>query len=800
MPTPRIQSLAALAALALSLAPIDANPQTNPQPTAPANPAAPTANPTPSAGSAPTANPTASAGSASTSNPNASAGSTGSTASVSVASADSPAVAGGGARPRVCLVLGGGGARGGAHVGVLKVLEEMRVPVDCIVGTSMGAIVGGLYASGLSARDLEEALGDIDWADAFAAQAPRTETSFRRKRLDLRYLGGLEIGVGRGGVKLPPGVAGTQQVGLLLRVLTLPSTGVSDFDRLPIPFRAVATDVRTGEMIVMRRGDLATAIRASMSVPGAFAPVEWEGRRLVDGGVVRNLPVDVAREMGADVVIAVDVGSRLEEDGGGASALQVSGRVLTMLTRANSDAQIAALDTLSDDVLIVPQLGKLGGSDFARILETVPLGEASARAHAAALARVAARRDSTYTAPSAGAQFPNRLRLDFLRVENESRLSSRVVLERLRLAERAEVDLFQLRDDIEALFGLGGFEEVSFTVERQGEFQGMALKVREKSWGPNYLRFGFGLQEDFRGGGTYDLAAALTLTRLNRRGGELLVEGQLGRLRRVFAEFYQPIDLEGRFFVAPSLEQRRTLRPTLEGGERVGEYRTSLWRLAAHAGARLDTWGEARVGFLLDRLDESPEVGGEDLPDVRVTRAGVEARVDVDRLDDAHFPTHGEFGTLRWQHLFNATDSIYGYDRLELDAGAVRSRGRNTLHVGLHMGSPLGSTVPESDHFELGGFMNLSGLPRRGVAGPYLAFGRLAYWRRLSDAPGSLRVGGSLETGGAWLHGRDATLSSMRVGGSVHAGLPTLLGPLWLAYGRTDGGNGSLYLFVGRAF
>ena len=218
-------------------------------------------------------------------------------------------------RPRVGLVLSGGGARGAAHVGVLKVLEDMHVPIDAIAGTSMGAVVGGLYASGLNARQIEKLMTSINWQDAFRDRPSREDLTLRRKQEDETFLVKFPLGLRGGHVVLPRGLIQGQRLIETLRRLTLPVARISDFDQLPTPFRAVATDLETGEAVVMGSGDLTSAMRASLSGPGVFSPVEREGRLLVDGGIADNVPVDIARAMGVDVVIVVDVGFPLLKPG-----------------------------------------------------------------------------------------------------------------------------------------------------------------------------------------------------------------------------------------------------------------------------------------------------------------------------------------------------------------------------------------------------------------------------------------------------------------------------------------------------
>src|SRR5688572_999534 len=287
------------------------------------------------------------------------------------------------ARPRICLVLSGGGARGAAHIGVLKVLDEMRVPVDCIAGTSMGAVVGGAYASGLPLAEMETLVAGIDSNRLFVERPPREDQSMRRKADDLGILFGLEVGLRDGEMLLPKGiVSGVQLEGVLRGLIRTP--GHRDFDKLPIPYRAVATDLETGRAVVFSEGQVVTAMRASMSVPGAIAPAESGGRILVDGGLTDNLPVGIARSMGADIVIAVNLGTPLLQRTQLSSALGVTTQMINILTEQNVQASLASLR--ATDILIEPELGNFSASDFDDLARAVPIGEAAARKVAPRLA------------------------------------------------------------------------------------------------------------------------------------------------------------------------------------------------------------------------------------------------------------------------------------------------------------------------------------------------------------------------------------------------------------------------------
>ncbi|HXO63181.1 MAG TPA: patatin-like phospholipase family protein, partial [Steroidobacteraceae bacterium] len=286
-------------------------------------------------------------------------------------------------RPRIGLVLSGGGARGVAHVGVLKVLEDMHVPVDAIAGTSMGAVVGGLYASGLSAREIEKIMTSLNWQDAFRDRPPREDLTLRRKQEDQSFLVKFPLGVRGGRILLPKGLIEGQSLNELLRRLTLPVVRITKFDDLPTRFRAVATDLESGEPVVLDSGDLTSAMRASMSAPGIFAPVEREGRILVDGGIADNVPVDIARRMGVDIVIVVDVGAPLLGRDRLKDVTSISNQMLAILIRRNAEQQLATLGP--KDVLIAPPLGEASSFDFGAVGRVIGAGEAAARADAPAL-------------------------------------------------------------------------------------------------------------------------------------------------------------------------------------------------------------------------------------------------------------------------------------------------------------------------------------------------------------------------------------------------------------------------------
>src|SRR5690606_29265340 len=381
-----------------------------------------------------------------------------------------PAAGSGAQRPRIGLVLSGGGARGAAHVGVLKVLEELRVPVDAIAGTSMGAVVGGLYASGLTVERIEHEMTSIDWEDAFRDRPARSMLNFRRRAEDADFLVQLPLGFREGRIFLPTGLIQGQKLSQMLRELTLPTAGVTDFDALPTPFRAVATDLETGEAVVIGEGDLASALRASLSAPGIFAPVEREGRLLVDGGIVNNLPVDVARSMGVDRLIVVDVSLAPASRERLASVGNVTNQMLTLLLRRQSQEQLANLQ--DGDVLVQPALGDTSSFSFTRLAGIVEVGQQSAEAARAQLAAFSLPADQYAQYQAARHREPERMVVRAVQVDEGSGDFAFTATELFGDLAGSELDVAALRRRIARHYGQGRLELLDYRLTDIGTRNG----------------------------------------------------------------------------------------------------------------------------------------------------------------------------------------------------------------------------------------------------------------------------------------------------------------------------------------
>lgn len=706
---------------------------------------------------------------------------------------------------RTCLVLGGGGARGAAHIGVLRVLERERIPVDCITGTSMGAIAGGLYAAGYDAEAVEAVLKGIDWKDMFRDDPVREELPMRRKEDELRFLGGIELGLKDGSIALPRGMIQGQKLQLLLRRLLLSTARLDNFDQLPIPFRAVATDISNGEKVVFHNGDLALSIRASMSVPGAFAPIRYRGKLMVDGGIVDNVPIDIARELGATRLIVVSVGEPLLPEEKLNSPFSIANQMLSTLMKRETDLQISTLDKDSD-VLLIPDMGDIGSADFNRSAEAVAAGEAAAEAALPALRRYAVG-EAEY------AQFQQRHRkpefdpplIAFLDVLRGRSRTAAYVEQRLSNVVGKPLDTEQLEKDIGLAYGDGSYERITYQVEHRDGQAGLSVQPVDKGWGPNFLRFGLRLSDDFAGRNSYQLIGEVNFTGLNERGGESRNRIELGRVTGLHSEYYQPFGKAGEFYVAPYFDYRAYNfslgAENTTANDALAEYRRSRSLLATELGYTPNsTW---RLSSTLEYgYDEARRrVGPPELPgSISNTYAGLLLRATRDSLDDSGFPSRGTRLDLSHEFLFSGADGTSS-DVSRLSWDTAFSAGPNRWLLGARVHSSGGDNNLLSTFGTLGGLANLSGYTENQLLANQVALGRLVYYRRLTDAEKLVSVpvylGGSLEAGGIW-DSREAINRADLIGaGSIFVGVDTFLGPLFLGYGHAEGGNNSFYLSFG---
>lgn len=693
-----------------------------------------------------------------------------------------------------------------AHIGVLKVLEELHIPIDAVAGTSMGAVIGGLYASGLSAREIEAVMTSVNWQDAVRDRPPRADLTFRRKSEDQNFLVKFPLGLRGGDFKLPKGLIQGQKLTQLLRGLTLPVAEVSRFDDLPTPFRAVATNLETGEAVILADGDLTRAMRASLSAPGVFAPVVDGDRLLVDGGLSENLPIDVARAMGVDVVIAVDVGFPLLKRDRLTSVPVISNQMLAIFVRRNADRQRKTLG--ERDVAIDPALGDASSFDFGRVARSIEIGSVAARDMQAKLASLAVSSER-YQAWLASRAAPRRPAptIDFVRVAEGSERYRAAIESRFAPLLGTSLDAAAVADRVTRLYGQGNLELLDYQlVQDASGRKGLELEARRNSWGPNYVRFGLNLQDDFEGNSSFNAAARVVMSELTQRGAEWVWDFQLGESPRVATELFVPLDRDSRYFITPLARFELRNVPVIEQQQRIAEYRLRTFEYGIDAGRELGDFGEIRAGIRRQTGTSRVRLGSPTLPTVDFDVRQYFARFSYDRLDDVNFPRAGQSFSLEWRGERPDLGSPDTSDVVSADFLIARSRGRNTAVLWTSAGSNIDtSTADVRSLFPLGGFLNLSGLAPDSITGRHFAITRALFYRQIGrGGEGFLNVpaylGFSAELGNVWESRADISVGSAQRHGSVFLGLDTLLGPVYLGTGFADDGSTGFYLFLGRTF
>lgn len=707
------------------------------------------------------------------------------------------------ARPRICLVLSGGGARGAAHVGVLKVLEEYRVPVHCIAGTSMGSLVGAAYATGMTLPEMDETLKGISTELLFKDKPPRRELSMRRKQDDYTILFGPEFGVSGEGVTIGKGIVTGIQLESVLRRLSKVK-GYHRFDELPIAYRAVATDLVTGKPVVFSEGELANVMRASMAVPGAVAPAEFDGMMLADGMLTSNLPVETARAMGADVIIAVNVGTPLLKRDKLNSIAGVSSQMLSILTEQNVQNSLALLKDV--DILITPDLGEFSTGDFDHLPQIAPLGESAARKVAERLAKLsipaadyAALRERQMVTVAAD----NRP-IDEIRLAPLQRVNPRTVQSVMQTREGQPLDQQVLDGDIRRIYGLGNFEHVHYRFLEEPNRRVLVVDAVEKLWGMESLRFGVGLATDFKGDAPWNILLTHRRYWLNSLGGEWRTDLQIGRTNVLRTELYQPLNPQGRLFVAPNVSLERRSADLYRVDERIAGYDVTSLTGGLDVGTVIGTYGEARFGASYGTIKPELDTGPAFLaPGPRVNQGAFIGRLILDQLDSAHFPRGGWRAAGR---LFNSSSGLGSddkYTKWDIEGNTVYSFGDHTFNIAVRGGGKIGGDpLPRYDLFQWGGFLQQSGYPTGALVGQKLAFGRMLYYHRILRGGifEGAYAGLSLEVGKVRDPLVPATPDGLLKSGAIFLAADSPIGPAYLGYGRASDGNDAFYFYVGRPF
>jgi NTE family protein len=545
-----------------------------------------------------------------------------------------------------------------------------------------------------------------------------------------------------------------------------------------------------------------------------FAPVETEGRMLVDGGLSSNLPIDVAREMGVDVLIVVDCGFPLLERNKLDSVATVTNQMLAILIRHNASAQRKTLG--ERDVVIDPALGDFSSLDFTEHEKAMKIGEQAARGASAKLAALGLpAADFQRLVDARAAVRTDPPRIDFLRVEPGSERYAGAIDALFGDQVGRTADPTALGKRVNELYGQGNLEIFDYRVV-QGQagaagdpVHGLALTTRRNSWGPNYLRFGLQLQNDFEGNSSFNAAVRGTLAEITQYGGEWVWDLQVGETPRVATEVYLPVGYRSRWFTAPHAQFEIRTLPVADEDERIlAEYRVRSTDYGIDFGRELGNYGEVRVGWGRSFGESQVRVGDPILGSQEFDSRTFFGEFRYDSVNDVNFPRRGGTFALGWQAeregkgMLNDADA----DLLVYDQLYARSWGRNTGILWGSAGLRLDNDIDlVRSFFSLGGFLNMSGITPETLVGPNFAILRAIYYRQIGvegtgflDVP--VYIGASIEQGNVWNARDDISFSSARTNGSLFLGLDTILGPVYFATGFDDEGGSAYYLFLGRTF
>jgi len=708
-------------------------------------------------------------------------------------------------RPRIGVALGGGGARGIAHVRILRQLEALHIPVDCIAGTSAGALVGALYASGKTPEQIEKVVLDTNWMAMFSDTLPRRERSLQRKGDDYEQLAPIGIGLGGQGkrIQLAGGMAQGERLIALFETATGGSRVSGDFDDLSIPFRAIATDLNTGEAVILDHGSLPMAMRASMSLPGIFRPITIGDRVLLDGGVSNQVPIDVVRAMGADRVIAVDVGTPLTELDRDASLVDVIGQLSGFLTTRNAQRQ---LDTLGpQDLLISPPLtGKVATGDFDKAPLALEIGQQAADTATPAL-RAFSQPEATYQRwyatreqrAASAAPAP----IAFIEVENHTRYADALLLSYLPVEIGKPLDSKGMQEGVLRAYGMDTLASIGYQETRRDGRVGVVITAYEKPNGPAYLEAGLRLSNDLDGNHESNLRAGLLFAPLSPYGAEARVTLQIGSEPAITGSYYHPFDVGNRYaFEADGGYETRSFNVFDDYGNKASRYRVQRTGASVDLVRNVSNVLSLRVGLERFAGNARMDIGSPQVPRTSFDEGAITASATYDNIDSIYFPRNGflvNLGTYQSQKGLGA-DERFG--QIDLDAVGAFPIGSNAVQLGLRYHVTASGTAPLQNLYRLGGRWRLAGFQQNELTGQDYALAFAGYTYELGKVLGrSAQLGGTVEYGNAWQRRSDMSISDGIWNGSLFLGFDSWIGPLIFGIGMREGGHRVVFIELGQS-
>ncbi len=726
-------------------------------------------------------------------------------------------------RPKIGLVLSGGGARGGAHLGVIKMFEKYRIPIDMIAGTSMGAFVGGLYASGKTSDEIEQLLVTTPWDKYISVSYDRTELPFRRKQFQRDFPGNLKVGINADyKPALQAGLFSGQQMLTLLKTQTLQVNNLENFSDFPIPFIAVASDLKTGEAVYLREGDLSQSIYASIAIPGGFEPIEIDGKTLVDGGVAENLPLKAMREMGADIIVAIDISTPFANDIDSKSYLTVITQMTDILMRKNVEKDIASMR--DNEILITPDLEGYTPLDSDKYPEIIAIGEESIKQEYAHLLSQLSVDETTY------AQYQEKRRykpknhyttIDKIDIKNSTYISNKFILKKLGVKQGETFDPKKIEAGVNKLFNTEIFDDLLYDMSLEDNETILHVNATP-SWNQNgVIKAGIRFEDNFKGENDYDLRLEASFYGLNRYGAEWRSRFSMGSVGLLYTEWYQPIDMMQKYYIRPYIFYRnRTVYTSasaigIEGSsDDILDIDVTESGGALALGANLSDDFQIETGFMAKHndsrfdllyLDDEERIDYKRLREEKDSRS-LYVKIIYDSYDNAFFPTAGYYATVDWKQEFDSLGGELDFSQVTSSFNAAYSFGKHTIAPKLEYASSYDGASDFTSLLTLGGFGKLSGYSNNALSGDnrFLAVINYRYQLFKNNFFGSftapLYVGGMAELGNVWYGHGNSEIPKMIPAGNVYLASDTILGPFYFAFGLAEGGEKSLYFYLGEAF
>lgn len=702
-------------------------------------------------------------------------------------------------RPTIGLVLEGGGALGFAHIGAIEWLEAHHIPVDYVAGTSMGGLVGGLYAAGNSPDDIKAFVGDIHWPGVLSGQVPFQALSYRRKEDKLAYPNRLELGL-RHGISLPRGLNSGAAVGLLFDRTLMPYYDLKNFDDLPIPFRCVATEITTGKKHVFENGSLAQAMRATMSIPGMFAPVQHGNEIYSDGAAVDNLPVDVARAMGADVVIAVFLDTGTVKPDSLNSPLAIAGRNVSIMVAANEQASMK-----DANVLIKADVSKFGATDFDKSADIIPQGEKAAEANAATLEKYALN-DADWNAYIAQREARRRTHVpvpQFVDVSGLQGSEEGEVAASFKKFVGKPIDTVAIEKSIADLEGTGTFAIINYNMIDENGKPGLLIRPRTKDYAPPFLNVGLTLLSNDSNDIQLGAGTRVTFLDLAGPGSELRVDGMVGQLAGFDAELYKPLRAESRWFVAPHAYVTHSETGYYSGSDQLAQFKQRKNGLGGDVGYHFNARIELRVGEDYQWFGERRTVGSPVAQEFSLTPLVSSLKFQYLGQNEVMLPTRGSAVRSNFSYYTQRPNASGGLSQFNGTVEHFIPLGKRGILFGTASGgTSFGASNIGLAGFSLGGPLRLTAYSRGELLGTDYFLGQAGYLVRLSHLNpifgDAIYAGGFYEIGK--INGGIAETPSVPNDGTAIVVIKTLVGPVY--GGGSIGGSGHYkwYFGLGRIF